>query len=266
MSITSYTLMVEDIVKHGERGALLLQHIRYSLNTIRHSGANKKDGLYWFKSPTAFLINQFHWLTEKQINLELRKLVESGVIKREIPKGSGYDRSQWIAMPNEFYYSVKSGKDGPKTEMCTTCGKLHESDVKQPPPLVIPHLPKRENGSDQKGKCPKDLLKDLNNKKGDQLHNVDNLDPEQTETTKKVPKYQKPEQTIHAPVKNMSAPTNNPPIKRGNHATTHRPQPDLNVRQIDPNYRRDQNVDSKGLDQIYQAIGLKRNVSDSKDE
>lgn len=213
MALTHYTLMIDDICKHGERGALFLQHFRYSLNTILHAGANRRNGLYWFKCPTSSLISQFSWLTEKQINTELKKLMASGVIIREIPKGSGHDRSHHIAMPNEFFYTVKSDQKPNPIDNIITCGQLQNQPEKPAESPVVPHLTKRENGFDQKGKCSKDLLKDHNNNIGvEKAPVVDNL-PTQPKN-KDASRYQKPPQKI-APstTKNMSAPTKDHPFQ-----------------------------------------------------
>lgn len=92
---------------------------------------------------------------------------------------------------------------------------------------------------------------------------VDNS-TEKTEPELKAPKYQKPPAQKPAPVKNMSAPTAKPPITRSHPAPTHRPQPDLNVTQIDPNYKRDQAVDEKWLNGLHGLFGPTIKTSDSE--
>ena len=85
----------------GVQGAVLFDNIYF---WIRHNTANEKhfyDGRYWTYNSTKAFAELFDFMTERQINYALKKLIECNYIITGNYNKSAYDRTLWYAITDK---------------------------------------------------------------------------------------------------------------------------------------------------------------------
>ncbi|PLZ02560.1 hypothetical protein CY652_10640 [Burkholderia sp. WAC0059] len=91
----------DDVPEHGLIGAILLYNLRFWIFNNQANGKNFIDGRTWtFNSAQAYK-KQFPYLSEDQIQRNLRKLIDSGVLLRRSNPDDGRDRTGWYALVDE---------------------------------------------------------------------------------------------------------------------------------------------------------------------
>ena len=93
-----YSFELEDVKILGcERAAMLLSNIRLACLRNKEKGENLFDGKYWTCNSSKAFAEQFPWLTSKQIERSLSKLIEFGAISKGCYNESKYDRTAWYS-------------------------------------------------------------------------------------------------------------------------------------------------------------------------
>ena len=89
---------VEIAMKYGVNAAILLENIGYWIKQNEANETNYFDGCYWtFNSRRAFA-ELFPYMSERQINTALQKLIDDGLIITGNYNKLAYDRTLWYAL------------------------------------------------------------------------------------------------------------------------------------------------------------------------
>ncbi len=121
----NHNFNVEIAIKYGVCEAILLENIAFWIIKNKASERHYYDGSYWTYNSTRAFNELFPYWSNKQIERIIKSLISNNLIKTGNYNSSLYDRTQWFAFTdigNSIY------------------------------PETVFHLPKRENGNDQKGK------------------------------------------------------------------------------------------------------------------
>lgn len=115
--------------KYGIQEAIIIQNLKFWIEKNMANEKNQHDGHTWtYNSVKAWSI-LLPYMSEKQIRAKLKKLEDDGILIAGNYNKSSYDRTKWYAFADEeLWFGRKS--------ICP------EEDY---------HLPKRENGSAEKG-------------------------------------------------------------------------------------------------------------------
>lgn len=96
--------------KYGINQAIIFQHLYFWIEKNRANEKHFYDGYYWtYNSAKAFTII-FSYMTERQINYSISKLIESGLVITGNYNQSPYDRTRWYAITNLGYSMLQNCK------------------------------------------------------------------------------------------------------------------------------------------------------------
>ena len=131
-----YSFNMKDAVQYGDREAIMLANFNFWLAKNKAEGKNQRDGRTWTFNTIAGFEKLFPCWTGKQIRRILDSLINQNVLIRSNFNQKGYDRTSWYALTDESALLLNC----PKGQM---------------------DLPKRANGSAQKGKPIPDSKQDI---------------------------------------------------------------------------------------------------------
>lgn len=93
-----------DIAKqYGIPAAILLKNIYFWIEKNRANEKNFYDGFYWTYNSKKAFAELFPYLTERQIDYALQKLIDDGVIITGNYNKAPYDRTLWYAITKKGY-------------------------------------------------------------------------------------------------------------------------------------------------------------------
>ena len=80
--------------------ALLLEYFRYWVhnNSIYRAEETYKDGKYWTYGSVAYIKQRFPYLTVKQVQTGISKLISEGLIETGNYNKKAYDRTKWYTL------------------------------------------------------------------------------------------------------------------------------------------------------------------------
>lgn len=120
--------------KYGIQSAILLNHIYFWLEKNRANEINFFDGYYWTYNSKRAFADLFPYLTARQIDYAIQKLVDDGVIITGIYNKSAHDRTLWYTITKKGYSILQN------CEMeFTNLGNGSHKNV-QPIPNTIPYI------------------------------------------------------------------------------------------------------------------------------
>ena len=137
-----YSFELEDVkVLKCERAAMLLSNIRYWCLKNKTNRKNFFDGKYWTYNSSKAFAEQFPWLTSKQIERSLSKLIEFGAISKGCYNENKYDRTAWyscnwevksILQKEETHFPIsRNGSDTIEKSIHTDNKPYHKQDIKE---------------------------------------------------------------------------------------------------------------------------------------
>ena len=143
-----YSFDMENAIRYGDREAIMLANFEFWLAKNKAEGKNQREGRTWTFNTVDGFRKLFPCWTEKQIRRILNSLVEQGVLIKGNFNHKGYDRTSWYSLTDEASLLLNC----PKGQM---------------------DLPKRANGSAQKGEPIPDKKQDIKqDKKTDEATHV----------------------------------------------------------------------------------------------
>lgn len=104
--------------KYGINEAILIHNFYYWTKKNKANGTHLRDGKYWTYNSIAALQELFPYLSERQINYALEKLVTQGVLYKGNYNNAKYDRTLWYALDEtiEEYYLPRIPQLPPEPE------------------------------------------------------------------------------------------------------------------------------------------------------
>lgn len=84
--------------EYGVNAAVILQHIAFWIKTNEANERNYHDGYYWTYNSLKAFQRLFPYMSERQINTALKKLIAEGVIITGNYNEIRYDRTLWYAL------------------------------------------------------------------------------------------------------------------------------------------------------------------------
>lgn len=91
--------------KYGVHCAIILNHLYFWIEKNKANGKNFFDGYYWTYNTKNSFSELFPYLTQRQIDYSLRKLIDEKIIITGNYNKSSYNRTLWYAITN-FGYSI----------------------------------------------------------------------------------------------------------------------------------------------------------------
>lgn len=94
---------VEIAKKYGIPAAVLLKHIQFWIEKNRANNKNFFDGYYWTYNSKAAFTELFPYMTARQIDYALQKLIDNELIITGNYNQLAYDRTLWYAITKKGY-------------------------------------------------------------------------------------------------------------------------------------------------------------------
>ena len=89
--------------KYGIQAAVLLKNIYFWIEKNRANETNFYDGYYWTYNSKKAFSELFPYMTERQIDYTLKKLIDEGIIITGNYNKMAYDRTLWYAITKKGY-------------------------------------------------------------------------------------------------------------------------------------------------------------------
>lgn len=119
---------VDIATKYGIPSAVMLQNIYYWVTHAKANGENCFDGNYWTRNSKRAFAELFPYMTERQIDTALKKLIDDGIIITGNYNKFPWDRSLWYAITEKgFNVMIKSKTEA--TESGTSIRQKCEMDA-----------------------------------------------------------------------------------------------------------------------------------------
>lgn len=102
-------------VKYGINAAILLQNIGFWIKQNEANQTNFYDGYYWTYNSRRAYRELFPYMSERQINTALQKLIDDGLIITGNYNKIAYDRTLWYALTQKgkciLHFDIMEGND-----------------------------------------------------------------------------------------------------------------------------------------------------------
>ena len=108
--------------KYGIPAAVLLKNIQYWIEKNRANNKNFYDGYYWTYNSKAAFAELFPYMTARQIDYALQKLIDDGLIITSNYNKVAYDRTLWYAITKKGY-SILQNCEMEETNLSNGNGK-----------------------------------------------------------------------------------------------------------------------------------------------
>ena len=89
--------------RYGVQAAVLLNNIRFWIEKNKANNTNYFEGTYWTYNSKQAFSNLFPYMTARQIDYALKKLIDDGIIKTGNFNKVAYDRTLWYAITEKGY-------------------------------------------------------------------------------------------------------------------------------------------------------------------
>ena len=103
-------------MKYGIQPAIILNNLYFWIEKNRANEKHFYDGYYWTYNSMKAFSELFPYMTERQIDYAIKKLVESGLIIKGNYNKSSYDRTCWYAI-TKAGYSILQNCEMDKTNL-----------------------------------------------------------------------------------------------------------------------------------------------------
>lgn len=109
---------VELATKYGVNCAIILENLHYWIAKNEANETNYHDGRYWTYNSRKAMAKLFPYMSERQIDTAVKKLIEAGLVVTGNYNKVPYDRTLWYALTEEGQAVFKNVKSIPtKCEM-----------------------------------------------------------------------------------------------------------------------------------------------------
>lgn len=101
--------------EYGVHAAILLQNITFWCLKNKANGANEHDGNFWTYNSKKAFSELFPYMTARQIEYALKRLIDEGIIVTGNYNANAYDRTLWYAVTEKgFSIQQNCGMDATK--------------------------------------------------------------------------------------------------------------------------------------------------------
>lgn len=107
----------------GVHGAIIFDHLWFWVQKNKADGRNQIEGRYWTYASCRELQEQFPYMTTRQIQYALKKLIESGLILTGCFNAKGYDRTTWYTVSDKGA-AISNGQDSHLTKLSNGTDKI----------------------------------------------------------------------------------------------------------------------------------------------
>ena len=94
----NHTFNVEVATKYGVHAAVLLENIGFWIAKNEANGVNYHDGYYWTYNSRKAFSELFPYMTKRQVDTAMQKLIDGGLIITGNYNALAYDRTLWYAL------------------------------------------------------------------------------------------------------------------------------------------------------------------------
>ena len=106
-------------MKYGIQPAIILNNLYFWIEKNRANEKHFYDGYYWTYNSMKAFSELFPYMTERQIDYAIKKLVESGLVIKGNYNKSSYDRTCWYAITKAGYSILQNCEmDSTKAKPC----------------------------------------------------------------------------------------------------------------------------------------------------
>lgn len=84
-------------VQYGLPAAIILNHMQFWIEQNKANNVNYHDGSYWTYNSTKAYAEIFPYISQRQIQCALKRLIDEGILKTGNYNKSAYDRTLWYA-------------------------------------------------------------------------------------------------------------------------------------------------------------------------
>ena len=103
-----HSFNVNVAIKYGVNQSIILNNLYFWIEKNRANEKHFHDGYYWtYNNMKAFSV-LFPYMTERQIDYAIKKLVDEGLVIKGNYNKSSYDRTCWYAITKEGYSVLKN--------------------------------------------------------------------------------------------------------------------------------------------------------------
>lgn len=100
----------------GVHGAIIFDHLWFWVQKNKADGRNQIEGRYWTYASCRELQEQFPYMTTRQIQYALKKLIDCGLILTGCFNAKGYDRTTWYTVSDKGA-AISNGQDSHLTKL-----------------------------------------------------------------------------------------------------------------------------------------------------
>lgn len=111
--------------KYGVHAAILLNNIYFWIEKNKASDRNFYDGYYWTYSSNKAFSELFPYMTRRQIEYALKRLIDEGLLITGNYNDKPYDRTLWYAI-TKFGYSILQNCEMEVTKLLNGSNKIVE--------------------------------------------------------------------------------------------------------------------------------------------
>ena len=131
-----HSFNIDIAIKYGVNSAILLNNIYFWIEKNKANETNFYDGHYWTYNSKKAFSELFPYLTSRQVDYALEKLIDDGVLLTGNYNKNPYDRTLWYAITKKGYSILQN------CEMKTT-NLLNENDkIVEPIPDINTNIKK----------------------------------------------------------------------------------------------------------------------------
>lgn len=123
--------------KYGVHSAIILENLNYWITKNQANEQHFYDGHYWTYNSKKAFAELFPYMTERQIDYALKKLIDDGIIITGKYNTNKYNQTLWYAITN-FGYSILQNCEMEQTNLSNQYDKIVEcntnnkqADIKQ---------------------------------------------------------------------------------------------------------------------------------------
>ena len=98
-----HSFNIEVAKRIGIAPAVILNNLYWWIDKNRANDKHFHDGYYWTYNSRKAYVEQFPYLTERQIEYALRKLIDEGYIITGNYNKASFDRTLWYAITKKGY-------------------------------------------------------------------------------------------------------------------------------------------------------------------
>ena len=111
---------IEIAKKYGIPTAIILKHLYFWIEKNRANNKHYYDGYYWTYNSKKAFAELFPYMTERQVDYTLKKMIDSGLIIKGEYNKSAYDRTSWYALTDKGLATLQNCEieESPTSQNC----------------------------------------------------------------------------------------------------------------------------------------------------